>query len=58
MHPVSLVPPKGDVRTLQGLSGCPSAFTKSDDKGWLPLHAAAAQTQSDILVAVLQGEEA
>ncbi|XP_075886359.1 ankyrin repeat and SOCS box protein 15b isoform X2 [Nelusetta ayraudi] len=45
---------KGDVRTLQGLSGCPSAFTASDDKGWLPLHAAAAQTQSDILVAVLQ----
>lgn len=52
------MPPKGDVRTLQGLSGFQSAFTKSNDQGHLPLHAAAMQARSDILMAVLQGEEA
>lgn len=52
-----MVPPKGDVRTLQGLSGCPSAFAESNNQGRLPLHVAAMQKQSDVLAAVLQGEE-
>lgn len=46
----------GDVCTLRGLSACASAFAESDNKGRLPLHAAAAQTQPDVLHAVLQGE--
>lgn len=46
----------GDVYALQELSGCASAFRESDSRGRLPLHAAAVQTQPDILHVVLQGE--
>ncbi|XP_026182775.1 ankyrin repeat and SOCS box protein 15b [Mastacembelus armatus] len=45
---------KGDVCVLQELSGCVSAFRENDRKGWLPLHAAAVQPQSELLQAVLQ----
>ncbi|XP_028255289.1 ankyrin repeat and SOCS box protein 15b isoform X2 [Parambassis ranga] len=45
---------KGDVNALQKLSGCVSAFTESDSRGWLPLHAAAVQPQQEILHMVLQ----
>lgn len=45
----------GDVSALQELSGCVSAFRESDSRGRLPLHAAAAQPQRDVLHAVLQG---
>ncbi|TMS03111.1 Ankyrin repeat and SOCS box protein 15 [Larimichthys crocea] len=45
---------KGDVYTLQELSGCVSAFRESDSRGRLPLHAAAVQPQRDVLHVVLQ----
>uniref|UniRef100_A0A3Q3LYG2 Ankyrin repeat and SOCS box containing 15b n=1 Tax=Mastacembelus armatus TaxID=205130 RepID=A0A3Q3LYG2_9TELE len=38
----------------EALSGCVSAFRENDRKGWLPLHAAAVQPQSELLQAVLQ----
>ncbi|XP_067347339.1 ankyrin repeat and SOCS box protein 15b isoform X2 [Channa argus] len=45
---------KGDVSTLQELSGCISAFRESDSRGWLLLHAAAVQPQLEVLQVVLQ----
>ncbi|XP_068442829.1 ankyrin repeat and SOCS box protein 15b [Clinocottus analis] len=45
---------KGDVYALQELSGCVSAFRERDSRGRLPLHAAAAQPQPEILHVVLQ----
>uniref|UniRef100_A0A673C0E1 Ankyrin repeat and SOCS box containing 15b n=1 Tax=Sphaeramia orbicularis TaxID=375764 RepID=A0A673C0E1_9TELE len=43
-----------DVCALQQLSGCVSALTDTDSKGWLPLHAAAVHPQTQILHLVLQ----
>ncbi|KAM9328290.1 ankyrin repeat and SOCS box protein 15b [Pholidichthys leucotaenia] len=45
---------KGDVAALQQQSGCVTAFRESDSRGWLPLHAAAVQSQPEILQVVLQ----
>ncbi|KAF7655310.1 hypothetical protein LDENG_00058160 [Lucifuga dentata] len=45
---------KGDVRALQQLSACVSAFTETDSGGSLPLHAAAVQPRTDVLQVVLQ----
>nr|XP_046234950.1 ankyrin repeat and SOCS box protein 15b isoform X1 [Scatophagus argus] len=45
---------KGDVFTLQKLSGSVSAFKERDSRGRLPLHAAAAQPHQNILHVVLQ----
>ncbi|XP_013869933.1 ankyrin repeat and SOCS box protein 15b [Austrofundulus limnaeus] len=45
---------KGDVDALQELRCCASAFTESDSRGRLPLHAAAAQPLPEILHAALQ----
>ncbi|CAN9508225.1 unnamed protein product [Ophioblennius macclurei] len=45
---------KGDVDALRELSGCVSALTESDSRGWLPLHAAAVQPQPEVLRTVLQ----
>ncbi|XP_022604847.1 ankyrin repeat and SOCS box protein 15-like [Seriola dumerili] len=45
---------KGDVYALRELSACVSAFRESDNRGRLPLHAAAVQPQREILHVVLQ----
>ncbi|XP_040885612.1 ankyrin repeat and SOCS box protein 15b [Toxotes jaculatrix] len=45
---------KGDVYALEELSACVSAFSESDSRGRLPLHAAAVQPQQAILHVVLQ----
>uniref|UniRef100_A0A672JM67 Ankyrin repeat and SOCS box containing 15b n=1 Tax=Salarias fasciatus TaxID=181472 RepID=A0A672JM67_SALFA len=38
-----------DVEALRELSGCVSALTESDSRGWMPLHAAAVQPQPEVL---------
>uniref|UniRef100_A0A672JQF6 Ankyrin repeat and SOCS box containing 15b n=1 Tax=Salarias fasciatus TaxID=181472 RepID=A0A672JQF6_SALFA len=43
-----------DVEALRELSGCVSALTESDSRGWMPLHAAAVQPQPEVLRVVLQ----
>ncbi|XP_076006164.1 ankyrin repeat and SOCS box protein 15b isoform X2 [Genypterus blacodes] len=49
---------KGDVCVLRQLSACASAFTETDSRGRLLLHAAAVQPHADILQVVLQVQTA